>query len=99
MNKNICVEKTILLIISYITFSFYISFSCSTLPKMQEAGFEPAPSKRIVPETIALDRSATLAYIDNSNLYYRNWCDTNIQWQTNNQNEDISVKLICSISF
>ena len=31
--------------------------------KMQEAGFEPATQKRIVPETIALDHSATLALI------------------------------------
>ena len=29
---------------------------------MQEAGFEPAPSKRVVPETTALDHSATPAY-------------------------------------
>ena len=43
---------------------------------MQEAGFEPAPSKRIVPETIALDHSATLAYIDKSKVEYRNWCDS-----------------------
>ena len=30
---------------------------------IQTAGFEPAPSKRLVPETSALDRSATSAYI------------------------------------
>ncbi len=44
--------------------------------KMQEAGFEPAPPKRIVPETIALDHSATLAYTDNTLWEHRSWCDT-----------------------
>ena len=29
---------------------------------MQEVGFEPTPPKRLVPETSALDHSATLAY-------------------------------------
>ena len=55
---------------------------------MQEAGFEPAPSKRIVPETIALDHSATLAYIDKSKVEYRNWCDSDFnerKKQTNKQ--------------
>ena len=30
--------------------------------KMQEVGFEPTPPKRLVPETSALDHSATLAH-------------------------------------
>ena len=32
--------------------------------KMQEVGFEPTPPKRLVPETSALDHSATLASIN-----------------------------------
>ncbi len=46
---------------------------------MQEAGFEPATPKRIVPETIALDRSATLAY----NTHY--YIPINSNKQTNKQ--------------
>ncbi len=56
----------LILLYVYLDFLSFIPrnhlFMYNLLLKMQEAGFEPATSKRIVPETIALDHSATLAY-------------------------------------
>ena len=37
--------------------------------KMQEVGFEPTPPKRLVPETSALDHSATLASINRVKIH------------------------------